>query len=1060
MVNNNRQKLIFFFSFGLTVGCCFILIKPLIPAAFAADVSVSACVPTMENCTNGADDDCDGLTDWDDDDCIFGPSPPPPPPKYCGDGTVNQVTEECDDGNVVSGDGCSAACQVEVGCGDGVLAAGEQCDDGNTVSGDCCSSFCQYELLISNVSESVTKTAAIINWTTACQSTNSTLDWGLTLSLGQGSFSSSGINYSHTISAGLTPNTVYYYKITAFYGSLQAEHSGSFLTLGGSENCTNGIDDDSDGFCDYPVSTCSDGSVSGDSECVCQADFVCQPGPCQADNNWTVSCVDQSIPKCRADYEYQEQCEVCPGVFCGTCQELDEQNCICTDLNNCCGNNSCESPAEDPYNCPGDCPVDCLSQWDCSNWQPEECPPSGFRIRDCFDKNACEIPINPPMVQQSCSAECPGLSCGTCQAINVDQCLCEQLIPCCGNGVCETGESHQQCPQDCITLCQPNWTCLGWGACQNSITRRECYDLNNCDLNLNRPPEIRSCDFDCDVACSTCQQINLAGCRCDSIAFCCGNGACEQGETVWACPVDCGLPPNYRFTLTQCLDGLDNDKDGLVDYPIDPGCSKPADNSELNLTEVLENISDFLQDKIFDNPAVETINEKVAAPVVAVTVVANSVASFSFFNFLSYLRYLTTQPLAALFRRKRKKWGVIYNSLTKQPVDLAIVRLYDNSTKKLVQSRVTDKFGRYTFIAPAGKYYLTVTKPKFDFPSSILQDKKEDVNYLDLYHGELIDVNEDGIVITLNIPLDPQENFQPAKKLIFQYYLRKIQYAAAFSAIPLAAVSLAVSPGVFTFTLFIFHCLLFMLFRRLGYQRPPKSWGVIYDKTNKSPIGRAITRIYDKKYNKLLETRVTDAKGRYAFLVDNNVYYLTTEKIGYKPEEVKDIDLVTTKRDEIVDLDIGMVKGGEKVENESLSQPSSDQIISNNQGRPVNDQENTIAVKEIQPEISKPLADIKSFTQKTDQKVDGFGVGRESLENLLKDRQSVDKIKADISEGKEKIEKLEDKVEKINEPINEKIEQKDQSSNSVGVTGQKEPLENNFQVSEDKTKISKDDIFG
>ena len=35
--------------------------------------------------------------------------------KYCGDGTMNQEAEQCDDGNNVDGDGCSATCQTEKG---------------------------------------------------------------------------------------------------------------------------------------------------------------------------------------------------------------------------------------------------------------------------------------------------------------------------------------------------------------------------------------------------------------------------------------------------------------------------------------------------------------------------------------------------------------------------------------------------------------------------------------------------------------------------------------------------------------------------------------------------------------------------------------------------------------------------------------------------------------------------------------------------------------------------------------------------------------------------------
>lgn len=75
----------------------------------------------------------------------------------CGDGVV-QRSEGCDDGNTVSGDGCSRICQMEANwicptpgmscqflgvCGNGVLTTNKACDDGNTVSGDGCSSDCK-----------------------------------------------------------------------------------------------------------------------------------------------------------------------------------------------------------------------------------------------------------------------------------------------------------------------------------------------------------------------------------------------------------------------------------------------------------------------------------------------------------------------------------------------------------------------------------------------------------------------------------------------------------------------------------------------------------------------------------------------------------------------------------------------------------------------------------------------------------------------------------------------------------------------------------------------------
>ena len=83
----------------------------------------------------------------------------------CGDSIV-VGNEFCDDGNVVSGDGCSATCMIEDGyicvngptagpctptgnvqtvCGDGTIAGDEDCDDSNTASGDGCSATCEVE---------------------------------------------------------------------------------------------------------------------------------------------------------------------------------------------------------------------------------------------------------------------------------------------------------------------------------------------------------------------------------------------------------------------------------------------------------------------------------------------------------------------------------------------------------------------------------------------------------------------------------------------------------------------------------------------------------------------------------------------------------------------------------------------------------------------------------------------------------------------------------------------------------------------------------------------------
>lgn len=116
--------------------------------------------------TDGYSEQCDTTVDTStcDSDCTL---------PVCGDGHANGALEQCDDGNGVSGDGCTAECKFA--CGDGITdtdpsdgyfeqcdaggetinctaictvsfcgdlyanqTAGEECDDGNHVAGDGC----------------------------------------------------------------------------------------------------------------------------------------------------------------------------------------------------------------------------------------------------------------------------------------------------------------------------------------------------------------------------------------------------------------------------------------------------------------------------------------------------------------------------------------------------------------------------------------------------------------------------------------------------------------------------------------------------------------------------------------------------------------------------------------------------------------------------------------------------------------------------------------------------------------------------------------------------------
>src|SRR5690554_43152 len=94
--------------------------------------------PEMEQCDNGINQDLYG-----EDGC----TPDCRQPAFCGDGAVDSLFgEACDDGvNDGSYKTCNPDCSLPKRCGDGIVQENEQCDDGNAISGDGCSSTCQAE---------------------------------------------------------------------------------------------------------------------------------------------------------------------------------------------------------------------------------------------------------------------------------------------------------------------------------------------------------------------------------------------------------------------------------------------------------------------------------------------------------------------------------------------------------------------------------------------------------------------------------------------------------------------------------------------------------------------------------------------------------------------------------------------------------------------------------------------------------------------------------------------------------------------------------------------------
>jgi cysteine-rich repeat protein len=109
----------------------------------ACSAALATCA-RQSGCGDGAvasdEEECDDGNDVDTDLCTAACTR-----ARCGDGVVTNGSEACDDGNDVNTDACLVGCKRAT-CGDGVVWTGvEGCDDGNRTAGDGCSAACALE---------------------------------------------------------------------------------------------------------------------------------------------------------------------------------------------------------------------------------------------------------------------------------------------------------------------------------------------------------------------------------------------------------------------------------------------------------------------------------------------------------------------------------------------------------------------------------------------------------------------------------------------------------------------------------------------------------------------------------------------------------------------------------------------------------------------------------------------------------------------------------------------------------------------------------------------------
>ena len=329
------------------------------------------------------------------------------------------------------------------------------------------------------------------------------------------------------------------------------------------------------------------------------------------------------------------------------------------------------------------------------------------------------------------------------------------------------------------------------------------------------------------------------------------------------------------------LSTLGSQKISVSDYSVEAiqeTFVKSAGSLSVLYFKAAEKVQDFLADP--ENTAdINTGIITAAAAVLSIPTIINT--ALGLVNIFPQVLYWLTHMLQALgIRRRRKPWGVVFNSQAGQPIPWAIVRILETHYKRVLERSVTDSQGRYGFLVRPGIFYLKVQKSGFTFPPA----KKTSTFYEKVYTGKKLKIASINEIVAFNIPLDPRAW---SKSLInfwvglvrFNRFLQKIHLPMLILGFIFALIMLfKTNFGL----IFILSVVFYLLAGILEFLRTLKArpYGVVVDNYN-HPIEMAIVRIYQKNNNRLVETDVTDRDGRFKFLVSPGTYYIIAAKPGY-----------------------------------------------------------------------------------------------------------------------------------------------------------------------------------
>lgn len=371
------------------------------------------------------------------------------------------------------------------------------------------------------------------------------------------------------------------------------------------------------------------------------------------------------------------------------------------------------------------------------------------------------------------------------------------------------------------------------------------------------------------------------------------------------------LRQRYEFCV-EAVDGATNVQrlcniyidippgEDAVEPPVAPPIIKRVEKVIEDINVILDDTVGKLDPKDLDRVTTTT---SVVTATSAIAIAAGGLSSVPYFLFQLFLNILSLLG----FRKGAKPVGFVYDSVTKEPISQAIVRIF-NEENRIVWSDVTDGKGYFTAKLKDGKYKIVVRAPRYIYPSTVVFGK-EDYPVTNVYHGEEFVVSGE-TEINFAIPLDPMETSKLRLKLEgfwtrIKFIVNIIHVLLFLAGITLAFYTYYNSPSVLSLVvLLLFVPTFFFILRNLLNR---DRYGLVIDRS-KNPLEGVVVGLRESEFDKIVAKRVTDVRGRYRFLADEGRYYIEILDTGYKVENIKGGNEVYLKRESLITRDIVLTR--------------------------------------------------------------------------------------------------------------------------------------------------------